>query len=250
MLLGAGGAPVALAADVTLVAAGKNAKGYAVGDMVLGKPDAPVTVVEYASMTCPHCAGFHLNELPQLKQDYIDTGKVRLVFREFPLDGLGMQAAKLARCGGPERFFPMLEALFRQQMVWARPADRAAPLAELQKTVRLAGIGEEAFNACVADKEIEDQILARRLEGDQKHQIKATPGFVVNGKTLEGQRLVDAIADALGRPGAPATVASASAPAGASPLADRRLYWAVGGVIAVIIIAGGGYFWFGRRRVS
>jgi protein-disulfide isomerase len=241
------GAGAALAADVAIAPAGKSPKGYATGDMVLGQANAPVTVIEYASMTCPHCAMFHSEELPKLKQEYIDTGKVRLVFREFPLDGLALEAAKLARCAGPDRYFAMLDALFRQQMVWARPADKAAPLAELQRTARAVGIGEDAFRACSADKELGDEILARRLEGDQKHQIRSTPGFVINGVTLTQGRLMDAIADAVGnRPAAPAG-GGAAAPAAAP---DRTMYWAAGGVVAVAVVGGAGYFLFGRRNRS
>src|SRR5258708_4777286 len=104
LALGLGLSPLAAAAALaaegqpTLVAAGKSDKGYATGDMMLGKPDAPVTVVEYASMTCPHCAAFALENLPKLKSEYIDTGKVRLVFREYPLDRLALYGAMLARC--------------------------------------------------------------------------------------------------------------------------------------------------------
>lgn len=188
----------AVAADVRVVPPGKNEKGYATGDMVLGKADAPVTVIEYASMTCQHCASFHAGELQKIKSEFIDTGNVRLVFREFPLDGFALRAAMVARCGGPDRYFALLDVLFKQQVVWSRPPkDSKEPLAELQKIARLAGIGEQAFQACVADQALADEIVARRQEGDKTYQIKATPGFVVNGKTLDKQSLTDAINEAL-----------------------------------------------------
>jgi protein-disulfide isomerase len=188
----------ALAAEVKVIPAGKNEKGYATGDMVLGKADAPVTVVEYASMTCPHCAAFHAEELPKIKSEFIDTGKVRLVFREFPLDGFALRGAMVARCAGPDRFFALLDVLFKQQHAWSRPPkDAKEPLVELQKIARLAGIGEQAFQACMNDTVLADEIVARRQDGDKTYQIKSTPGFVVNGKTLESQRLADAINEAL-----------------------------------------------------
>jgi protein-disulfide isomerase len=188
----------AQAADVKILPAAKNEKGYATGDMIIGKADAPVTVIEYASMTCPHCAAFHAEELPKIKSEFIDTGKARLVFREFPLDGFALRGAMVARCAGPDRYFAMLDVLFKQQMVWSRPAkDAKEPLAELQKIARLAGIGEQAFQACMNDQALADEIVARRQEGDKTYQIKSTPGFVVNGKTLERQKLSDAINEAL-----------------------------------------------------
>jgi protein-disulfide isomerase len=188
----------ASAADIKIVPAAKSEKGYATGDMVIGKADAPVTVVEYASLTCPHCAAFHAEELPKIKSEFIDTGKARLVFREFPLDGFALRGAMVARCAGPDRYFALLDVLFKQQMLWSRPAkDAKEPLAELQKIARLAGIGEQAFQACVNDQALADEIVARRQEGDKTYQIKSTPGFVVNGKTLERQKLSDAINEAL-----------------------------------------------------
>jgi protein-disulfide isomerase len=120
------------------------------------------------------------------------------VFREFPLDGFALRGAMVARCAGPDRYFALLDVLFKQQMVWSRPAkDAKEPLTELQKIARLAGIGEQAFQACVNDQALADEIVARRQEGDKTYQIKSTPGFVVNGKTLERQKLSDAINEAL-----------------------------------------------------
>ena len=134
--LAASAAGAALAADAkpTIVPAGKNDKGHATGDMVLGKADAPLTLVEYASLTCPHCAMFHAQELPGLKANYIETGKLRLVFREFPLDGFALRGAMLARCAGPDRYFTFLDLLFKGQSIWAaKPKDGADPLAELRR---------------------------------------------------------------------------------------------------------------------
>jgi protein-disulfide isomerase len=203
LALGLGLAPLgatALAADAqpTIVPAGKSDKGYATGDMVLGKADAPVTVVEYASMTCPHCAAFHAENLPKLKSEYIDSGKVRLVFREYPLDKFALYASMLARCAGPQRYFDFVNVLFQQQASWVRAKDQ---LVELKKLARLGGIGEEAFNACMADEKLRDEIIASRLNGEKVHGITATPGFVVNGKTVDAGSVMEAVAEAVKKTG-------------------------------------------------
>jgi len=235
------GAGAALAAESPIVPAGKSDKGYATGDMVLGRSDAPLTLIEYASMTCPHCAQFHAEDLPTLKSGYIDTGKLRVVFREFPLDGFALRGAMLARCAGPERFFSFVDVLFKSQRAWAaKPKDGADPLSELQKLAKLGGIGEEQFKSCMADQALADEITARRLDGEKIHQIRATPGFVLNGKTLEGTRPIDAVVAALG--GAPGAAAPAAAPA------DRTMYWIAGGVAVLIVLAGGAFWWSRRDR--
>ncbi len=176
-----------MAGTATVLAAGPSwAAGdldYAKGDMVLGKPDAPVTIIEYASMTCPHCATFHQQTFKGLKEKYVDTGKARFVFREFPLDRNAFVASKLARCAGEKRFFPTLDMLFARQASWSREQD---PTQQLAKIVRFAGIGREKFEACVANQTLGDEILNRRLEGSEKHEIGSTPSFVINGKTYAG----------------------------------------------------------------
>src|SRR5437773_12447140 len=111
------------------------------GDEIQGQADAPVTIVEYASMTCPHCSHFHETTYPELKKKYIDTGKVRFIFREFPLDQLAAGAAMLARFAGPDRYFPMIEVLFHQQRDWAVQR----PLAPLMAIGKQAGLSEQAF---------------------------------------------------------------------------------------------------------
>jgi protein-disulfide isomerase len=160
-------------------------QGPSSSEMALGKADAPLTIIEYASMTCPHCAAFHVETLPKLKAAYIDTGKVRLVFREFPLDEPGLRAAMLARCSGPERYFGFLDVLFKQQTTWAKAAD---PLQSLMQIGRLGGVGDDAFKACMGNRQMESQILANRLEGQNKHGVRSTPSFVVGGATHAGAR--------------------------------------------------------------
>lgn len=152
-------------------------------DKVLGSPDAPVTILEYSSYTCPHCARFHRETLPRLKTEYIDPGVVRLVFRDFPLDGMALRAGMMARCLPDPLFFSMNEVLFAQQQEWARAAD---PVQALGNLGRVAGLNAEAFQACMADEGLADRIIQLRLEGAQRYEVNSTPTFVINGEILAG----------------------------------------------------------------
>jgi protein-disulfide isomerase len=152
-------------------------------DMVLGKAEAPVTIIEYASLTCPHCASFHADVLPTLKTEYIDTGKAKLIFRDFPLDQLAFAGAVLARCGGPEKYYTFLNVLFAQQRQWAGASD---PKAALVQIGRLGGVSSEQFEKCLQDKALGDYILNSRLEGNQKHGVSSTPTLIINGKAESG----------------------------------------------------------------
>ena len=161
------------------------------GDPAIGDPAAPVTIIEYSSLTCPHCAAFHAKILPELKQRYIDTGKVRLVLRDFPLDATALKAAIVAHCAGPERQPQFVEVFFAQQQNWARAAD---PVQALKQLAKLGGLGEAQIDACLADKELENAILQARLDGEQKYNINSTPSFIIDGKTVAGEQSVDAFA--------------------------------------------------------
>ena len=152
------------------------------GDMSLGDEKAPVTIIEYASMTCPHCANFHETTYPELKKKYIDTGKVRFIFREFPLDQLAAAAFMLARCGGKERYFPMVETLFQQQRTWAVQR----PLQPLMAISKQAGLSEAGFNECLKNQQVLDGIEAERKRAAEKLNVQSTPTFFVNGKQLRG----------------------------------------------------------------
>jgi protein-disulfide isomerase len=157
-------------------------------EQILGDPQAPVTVIEYASLTCPHCAQFHAEVLPELKERYIAPGKVRLIYRDFPLDQTALAAAALAHCAGPERYFSMLDVLFETQSNWARAGD---PIAALKRLGKLGGLSEEEMDACLADQELTDGILRIRLEGQNQHQIGSTPTFIIGGKAYAGSRDID-----------------------------------------------------------
>ncbi|MCE6952458.1 thioredoxin domain-containing protein [Cereibacter sphaeroides] len=152
----------------------------AVADMVMGAEDAPVTIVEYASFTCPHCATFENEVLAPLKRDYIDTGKVRFVFREVYFDRYGLWAAMIARCGGEMRYFGIADMIFDQQKEWVAddPQQVAANLRRIGKT---AGLDDAALDACMNDQAKAEAMVAAFQKNSQADDITATPSLIVNG---------------------------------------------------------------------
>jgi protein-disulfide isomerase len=152
------------------------------GDRTLGKDDAPVTIVEYASMTCPHCAHFHETTYPDLKKRYIDTGKVRFIFREFPLDPLAAGASMLARCADKDKFYPLIETLFQQQRQWAVEK----PIPQLMAIAKQAGMSEQTFNTCLSDQKMLEAIQAEQKRATDKFGVNSTPTLFVNGKKQVG----------------------------------------------------------------
>jgi protein-disulfide isomerase len=167
------------------------------GDEALGDANAPNVIIEYASMTCPHCARFTNDVFPLLKQRDIDTGKVRFIFREFPLDPLAGGAASLARCVGKDKFFPTIELLFRTQQTWAVEH----PQEPLLATVKQEGFTEESFKACLADQKILDGIIWVRDHAANDLKVEATPTFFINGEMKVGGQSIDEI-EALLKPAA------------------------------------------------
>jgi protein-disulfide isomerase len=165
------------------------------GDMAIGSDKAPVTIIEYASMTCPHCAHFSDTTFPELKRRYIDTGKVRFIFREFPLDKLAAAGFMLARCaskdGGGERYMAVVETLFAKQREWAVPDNPVPPLKNIAKQF---GFTEESFNACLTNQNIMNGIEAVRDRAAAKLGVNSTPTFFVNGKKLTGDVTIDTLA--------------------------------------------------------
>jgi protein-disulfide isomerase len=152
-------------------------------DHVMGKADAPITMVEYASFTCPHCAHFHNDVLPQIESAYIDTGKVRLVFRDFPLDEAALRASQLTQCVSPLAYFPMVSLLFKEQGNWAHGDD---PLKGLAQIAAGAGLDQAKFQACLDDKTTSDRIIARAQEAQEKYGVDSTPTFFINGRKVSG----------------------------------------------------------------
>jgi protein-disulfide isomerase len=148
-------------------------------DRVMGQDNAPVTIVEYASFTCPHCATFHGTTLAELKKEYIDTGRVKLIFRDFPFDEAALRASMMARCMPPERYFPMVDTLFKTQNNWARDKDNTAALSRMAK---LAGMSEADFAACMSNEALLNGIVKMRLDGEKQYGVQSTPSFIIDGK--------------------------------------------------------------------
>ena len=157
-------------------------------EMALGDENAPVTIVEYLSMTCPHCANFHENNFKPLVEKYVDTGKVRFVLREFPFDPRAAAAIMLARCAPESQFFPMVDVLFKQQRTWATAPDGREALLQI---ARLAGFTQESFEACLTNQKLLDDVNAVRTRAGNEFGVQSTPTFFVNGKRYPGNMSVD-----------------------------------------------------------
>ena len=171
-------------------------KPDALPDMVMGDDKAPVTVIEYASMTCPHCAHFQETTFPELKKRYIDTGKVRYIFREFPLDTLAAAAFMLARCAGENdstKYFAMVDTLFRQQRQWAVEK----PIPPLLAIAKQAGFTEKSFDACLANQKVLDGIESIRQRAVTTFKVQSTPTFFINGTAYPGALTIDEMAKAI-----------------------------------------------------
>ncbi|MBV9524031.1 MAG: DsbA family protein [Alphaproteobacteria bacterium] len=175
---GGSAAPVA-----TAVLAQATTPALSPDDRILGKPDAPVTIIEYASLTCPHCAAFDRETLPKLKAEWIDTGKAKLVFRDFPLDGAALKAAVLARCAPPDKFYGFIDTLFSSQESWGRGGDPTAGLARIAK---LGGMNDAQFQACMKNEALQNAVLGMRMVGEKQYHVESTPTFYINGKPLVG----------------------------------------------------------------
>ncbi|MBV8536777.1 MAG: DsbA family protein, partial [Alphaproteobacteria bacterium] len=144
-------------------------------DMVMGADKAPVTIIEYASLTCPHCAHFNETTFPKLKADYIDKGLVKYIYRDFPLDRMALTAAEIAHCAGPERYFGFVDAIFRQQASWTAGSNANEITENLKRLARLGGLSTSAADVCLADKALQDKILAQSLRGEKEFKVDSTP---------------------------------------------------------------------------
>jgi protein-disulfide isomerase len=166
-------------------------------EMRQGNPDAAVTLIEYASFTCPHCARFHLGPYQQLKADYIDTGKINYIYREVYFDPFGVWASALARCGdGPERFFGMVDALYSSTDTWIVRSASGAPdpagiADQLRKLGRIAGIPNDQLEACMTDETRMRTLVAWYQANAEADGIQSTPSFVLNGKRHENMSYED-----------------------------------------------------------
>jgi protein-disulfide isomerase len=158
------------------------------GDVALGPADAKVTIIEYASLTCSHCAAFHKESWPELKKRYVDTGKVRFVLREFPLDPLATAGFMLARCDGESKYYPITDLLFDQQRNWAFTEK---PLDALRSMMRQAGFSQEKFDACLKDQKLYDAVNAVKNRGMDQFKVDSTPTFFINGQRHPGNLSID-----------------------------------------------------------
>lgn len=152
---------------------------YEVVEMELGNPDAPVTLIEYASFTCPHCANFHDRVMPQLKADYVDTGRIRFIYREVYFDRPGLWAAMVARCAGPDRYFGVSDLIYERQREWVQGAPRDIVDA-LMAIGRTAGLDNDELNACLTDAGMAQAMMARYEATMEEHPIGGTPSLVIN----------------------------------------------------------------------
>ncbi|WP_299880720.1 DsbA family protein [uncultured Sulfitobacter sp.] len=168
-----------------------------VPDMVLGSDDAPVTVIEYASYTCPHCARFHESDFKQLKANYIDTGKVKFIYREVYFDRYGLWASMIARCAGEEKFFGISDMLYKGQSEWTRAGEPSAIADELRKIGLLAGLDKETLDACLSDATQAETLYAWYQQNAEADGITSTPSFLINGEKYgnEGYAAMAAVID-------------------------------------------------------
>lgn len=161
----------------------------ALKERVLGNPAAPITIVEYSSLTCPHCKAFHEDVLPLLMKAYIDTGKVKLILRDFPLDGLALRASMMARCAPTDRYFKYIDVLYRTQSTWATDSD---PLVALARVGKLGGMNQTDFDACMQNEALFDGILRSRQVASAEFSVEGTPTFIINGKKMTQQATFEA----------------------------------------------------------
>ena len=191
-LLGTAAAAAFLATSLPALAQNVSVQDLSVqgplGDVALGPETAKVNIVEYASLTCSHCAAFHKGTWPELKKRYLDTGKVRFTLREFPLDPLATAGFMLARCDGNAKYYPITDLLFDQQRNWAF-TDK--PLDALRALMRQAGFSQEKFDACLRDQKLYDAVNAVKNRGVEQFNVDSTPTFFINGQRHAGNMSID-----------------------------------------------------------
>lgn len=178
----------AQAAEATATATAEA--GYDVQEMVLGDPDSPVELIEYSSFTCPHCRNLHTNLVPQLIADYVDTNRIRYVYREVYFDPPGLWASMVARCAGPERFFGVVDLIYDQQPEWTQGRGRDIADA-LRRIGRTAGLTNEELDACLTNEPMAQALLARYEENMSVHEIEGTPTLVINDVVYSNMSYAD-----------------------------------------------------------
>ncbi|MCK1757085.1 DsbA family protein [Bradyrhizobium sp. 137] len=182
----AGFSPLRLVSEAMAQSAADVAKPVSLPDMALGPNDAAVTIIEYASMTCPHCAAFNEQVFPKIKKEYIDTGKVRYIFREFPLDIKAAAGSMLSRCianGDAPKYFAVTDMLFRQQNDWVVKNTTET----LTRIGKQAGLTQQQVEACLKDQALLDKIAADQKYASDVLKVDSTPTFFINGEKIKGE---------------------------------------------------------------
>ena len=186
--------PAKAAAPHPLLADAQTVLALSKDDRILGNPEAPITIVEYASLTCPHCAHFTNDVLPELKKKWIDTGKAKLVLRDYPLDEPALRAAMIARCAPPDRYYGYVDIFFGAQEKWVTARDYRDALARL---VKLGGMSREEFDNCLKNTALENKIVEGRLIASKELDVNSTPTFFINGTKFTGAPTVEEFDKAL-----------------------------------------------------
>ena len=156
----------------------------------MGNVNAPIKFTEFISFTCSHCADFHINKLPSIKEKYIDTGKIYFTYKDFPLDKFALKASMIARCSGERKFFSFLNVFYKKQKDWTRTKD---PFKSLLKIAKVGGLKDEELKVCIGNKSIEDGILKDRLKSSKKFDITATPTIYLDGVKYKGDLTIEAL---------------------------------------------------------
>ena len=194
---GAAPAPLAASPAATPEAIAPRREG---DDMVMGLASASVTLIEYASLTCPHCAHFQEATFPQFKERYVDTGLVKYIYRDFPLDRIALYGSMLARCtGAPDKFFAFVDVLFRQQNSWIQGNDEGQIITNLKRLARLGGVSDATADTCLRDQAIQTAVLTQADQGSKQFKVNSTPTLVINNKAYPGALEMNEL-DAILRP--------------------------------------------------
>jgi len=205
-------------------------------EKVLGQADAPVTMLAFESLSCPHCATFHQGAWPQVKEQYVDTGKVRFVYRDFPTNEAGAIAAMMARCVPPDRYFGMIEMLYRTQGSWLRSPN---PREALRQTARLGGLTGEEFEQCVTNEELFQYIRNQQNAANAEYGVDSTPTFVIGDRKIIGPQSFDVFSDAIeAELSGGGSVESGSS---TTPIIVRAV---------VVVVAAGGFLWWRQRSAK
>ena len=168
---------------------GESALDITEKDFVIGNEDAKITIIEYASLSCSHCADFHVNTLETLKKEYIDTGKVKMVFRDYPFNYPALLGSMVLRCIPENYRYDYMNALFKLQLDWVNKKNKKT-IQELYKIMQSGGMTKEEYDACIYNTELENEILEGVMEAQNQFNIKSTPSFIINGKLIEGNKSI------------------------------------------------------------